>query len=577
MEIGRHDRSVYRVSRDVQAKNLARWCLGGRLSSIPEIFRGAPQCVPLQLATSELPSADMRGTATPYIRSIAESTADQVFNLASMKQSLTGATLTQVKMAMALAWRHMMRLRYEEALALAEQTEPLLGDLAAEFAIPFRNEMAILRAVGLSFQDDNPAALRVAVAALKQDGGFSKSCIARTICRLAYWKLGDPDSARAVTRHHDDRDKGRLAAMCAIYDLSIDAAMELEQLRFSVAKRLALEALAATGNISVKDRVVDAFPSSLVARVLYEEGALDDAETILCRLVQGIRDRGAIESALFAYSLLAKIAVARLDYDRALSILNEAETLGETRAWPRLIAASLMEQVDIFVDRAALRPAIVCLNRMELLSGKKNVCSAMTRNCTLARSRIVLAQKPSRSDVATLRQLHHVAASGRDLYTAVQVVIRLVPALMAVGEQDEARAIFTRTLALGEAVGLCQTFVDGGPEIGVLLGEVADASTKASVEYAQLLPYARGLLMRRRARETEIRPWRQVSRSNNILSGRECNILALMGQGYSNKEIALRLGIAPETVKSHAKHVFIKLTVKTRAEAVIRASRLGLI
>ena len=60
------------------------------------------------------------------------------------------------------------------------------------------------------------------------------------------------------------------------------------------------------------------------------------------------------------------------------------------------------------------------------------------------------------------------------------------------------------------------------------------------------------------------------------LSPRECDILELIGQGYSNKRVARALGITAETVKSHVKRVFIKLDVNTRAHAVARAQSLGL-
>ena len=65
--------------------------------------------------------------------------------------------------------------------------------------------------------------------------------------------------------------------------------------------------------------------------------------------------------------------------------------------------------------------------------------------------------------------------------------------------------------------------------------------------------------------------------SDASLSARERTIVFLMGHGLSNKEIARRLSIAPETVKSHAKSIFWKLTVCSRAQAVYRASTLGLI
>jgi len=61
------------------------------------------------------------------------------------------------------------------------------------------------------------------------------------------------------------------------------------------------------------------------------------------------------------------------------------------------------------------------------------------------------------------------------------------------------------------------------------------------------------------------------------LSRRERIIVMLMGHGLTNKMIARQLSIAPETVKSHAKRIFWKLTVQTRAQAVYRASALGLI
>ena len=61
------------------------------------------------------------------------------------------------------------------------------------------------------------------------------------------------------------------------------------------------------------------------------------------------------------------------------------------------------------------------------------------------------------------------------------------------------------------------------------------------------------------------------------LSPRERAIVFLMGHGLTNKMIARKLGIAPDTVKAHAKNIFWKLTAQTRAQAVYRASELGLI
>lgn len=69
----------------------------------------------------------------------------------------------------------------------------------------------------------------------------------------------------------------------------------------------------------------------------------------------------------------------------------------------------------------------------------------------------------------------------------------------------------------------------------------------------------------------------QTSHSGgDALTARERDVLAMIGQGYSNKRIARSLDISPETVKSHVKRIFSKLAVSTRTEAACRAASLRL-
>ncbi len=62
-----------------------------------------------------------------------------------------------------------------------------------------------------------------------------------------------------------------------------------------------------------------------------------------------------------------------------------------------------------------------------------------------------------------------------------------------------------------------------------------------------------------------------------LLTPRELQILAAVGDGLSNKAVARRLGISAHTVKFHLEAVFAKLEVTTRAEAVAKGLRRGLI
>jgi DNA-binding NarL/FixJ family response regulator len=60
------------------------------------------------------------------------------------------------------------------------------------------------------------------------------------------------------------------------------------------------------------------------------------------------------------------------------------------------------------------------------------------------------------------------------------------------------------------------------------------------------------------------------------LSPREREILALVGTGASNKEIAERLCLAEGTVKNHVTNILTKLDVRDRTQAALRARQLGL-
>lgn len=61
------------------------------------------------------------------------------------------------------------------------------------------------------------------------------------------------------------------------------------------------------------------------------------------------------------------------------------------------------------------------------------------------------------------------------------------------------------------------------------------------------------------------------------LTTREREILALLADGLGNKQIAVRLGISPNTVKTHLELLFEKIGVRSRAEAVAVGARRGLL
>jgi DNA-binding NarL/FixJ family response regulator len=97
-------------------------------------------------------------------------------------------------------------------------------------------------------------------------------------------------------------------------------------------------------------------------------------------------------------------------------------------------------------------------------------------------------------------------------------------------------------------------------------------SAESSPASLSAAAYESEIALANNAKESE-----EMRPSGVRLSARERMIVLLMGHGLTNKMIARKLGIAPDTVKTHAKNIFWKLTVQSRAQAVYRASELGFI
>jgi NarL family two-component system response regulator LiaR len=98
--------------------------------------------------------------------------------------------------------------------------------------------------------------------------------------------------------------------------------------------------------------------------------------------------------------------------------------------------------------------------------------------------------------------------------------------------------------------------------------ELCTSIKAAAGRHVQLSPEAAALLVREVPRFTE---------NSQDLTEREKDVLRLLALGHSNKEIAHSLNIAEKTVKTHLSKVFTKLGVQSRTQAVLHASRLGLI
>jgi DNA-binding NarL/FixJ family response regulator len=67
----------------------------------------------------------------------------------------------------------------------------------------------------------------------------------------------------------------------------------------------------------------------------------------------------------------------------------------------------------------------------------------------------------------------------------------------------------------------------------------------------------------------------QFPETHKNLTERETDVLRLLAQGHSNKDIARHLHVVEDTVKSHVRHILSKLGVQSRTQAALYAMRLG--
>ena len=106
-----------------------------------------------------------------------------------------------------------------------------------------------------------------------------------------------------------------------------------------------------------------------------------------------------------------------------------------------------------------------------------------------------------------------------------------------------------------------------------VLGREADASRLAAAVHAA----AQGLLVLDERLSESVLRRRPAAARIEPLTPRETEVLALLGQGLSNRGIAERLAISEHTAKFHVNAILGKLDAQTRAEAVAQGVRLGLL
>jgi len=306
-----------------------------------------------------------------------------------------------------------------------------------------------------------------------------------------------------------------------------------------------------------------------LAQILYEWNDLDAAQHHGQQGLQLTRQIEHTDKSIAAEIFLAHLKLAQGDVAGAAAMLAE-------------VSQSVQQHHFTFcMPEVAAAQVLVSLRQGDLAAAAQ---LAQTHELPTSQARVHLAQGNAAGALAALDPWRQqMEAKGWQDETLKVLVLQAV-ALHANGEKDKAVQLLGEALVLAEPGGFIRTFVDEGPPMVQLLVQAAargimpDYTTKLlAVFEAEGQPDLPALVLRQvgPGKNAEISPPSQPL--IEPLSQRELEVLQLIAQGLSNREISQRLFLALSTVKGHNRNIFGKLQVQRRTEAVARARELGLL
>jgi LuxR family maltose regulon positive regulatory protein len=193
----------------------------------------------------------------------------------------------------------------------------------------------------------------------------------------------------------------------------------------------------------------------------------------------------------------------------------------------------------------------------------------------LTRPKVLLAMNTpaSRQEAGeALAELHAFVTSTHNTRFTIEVLALLALLHAAKGDEPAALRALEEALLLAQPGGLVRVFVDLGPDMERLFERLAERyTTRAHVEHVlQAFRSTPFIHAAHPGRQTLLSEARLVE----PLTNRELEVLELLARRLSNKEIAQRLFVSPQTVKRHTANIYQKLGVHGRREAVETARSL---
>jgi LuxR family maltose regulon positive regulatory protein len=319
--------------------------------------------------------------------------------------------------------------------------------------------------------------------------------------------------------------------------------------------------------------------TALLGEALYETNEIDAAQELLASRVDLFERVSIPDSVLRVLVVLAKCQWLRRNRREAFAYLERLEEYGRRHELDRLQAYSLVWQVIWNLQLGELVAAETSLARLRQLDSRhsEDHVGAQREIHILTESALVRYEGHQGDLVGASLRLNKLIAlceSGNRQLGVIRMT--LVAALFDAqrGLKDSAHSKLLAALRGGQRHGQLRSLLDDHDGALELIEELAREQSVDPVLafYIERLQEAGKVLQPATHEAPAAAPvgrWQQAP-GMEPLSERELEVLRLLAQALPNKKIARALGLSHETVKWHLRHIYSKLGVSSRDEAVAR-------
>src|ERR671915_470149 len=391
----------------------------------------------------------------------------------------------------------------------------------------------------------------------------------------AYCSVGDIESASEAFARAAATGRAADDLRTALFALRYHASLEMDRGRLREAEALLLDGRRlAEGRPEGVPSVAGIIHTGM-GELLYERGALDEARQLLEEGIEYGRRSGEAKILVYGYVNLARVLMARGDAEGAHSSIREAG--GLTPRWPLIWAW----QARFYLAQGDVEPAARWAQEYGATEDYMPYPRLFER---ITMARVLLGEDRTDEALDSLGKLLEDALSEGRMAHEIELHVLLALTSERLGATGEAFHHLERALSLAEPEGVVRVFVDEGIPMAALLerlireprddGSYNDAPDGAPDVYAGRLLEHFAL---QAADSGNGGPRSGRAPGLEPLSKREVEVLELVAIGRSNAEIAGELYLSVGTVKAHVHHIFGKLLVRNRSQAVARARELRLL